>query len=171
MSAAARPGLDQDIRRSNAGYSGGTWCPPDAFTVPPDIAALLAALPDPDPVSGYIAVSVTTIPPNPAPSNGSTAGPVAVTLPVAVRSPALIPFPAFTGSGLLDYTGRSVKASLEAVRTITGLALPERPYPGPGEYTGEYTFFLGRQFWAALIRGGYQGAAYLVDLHIRTREG
>jgi hypothetical protein len=177
--SAANSGLDQDTRQPpnarqppdtwcppGAGHSGDSWCPPSAFAVSPDIAALLAALPDP-------AI--------PADSTGSRSpAPIAGSGPV---SPALIPFPAFTGSGLLDYTGRSVEASLEAVRTITGLALPVKPYPGPGgdtgeyagkyagEYAGEYAFFLGRQFWAALIRGGYQGAAYIADLYIRTHEG
>ncbi|GHV82207.1 hypothetical protein AGMMS49991_07650 [Spirochaetia bacterium] len=143
-SPAAKPGPDQDTRcPPDAGHSADSWRPPNAFAVSPDIAALLAALPDP-------AI--------PADSTGP-------------HSPALVPFPAFTESGLLDYAGRSVEASLAAVRTITGLALPVKPYSGPGGDTGVDPFFLGRQFWAALIRGGYQGAAYIADLYIRTREG
>jgi biotin carboxylase len=68
----------------------------------------------------------------------------------------LIPFPEFTGSALRDYTGRTVEESLETVRELTGCSLAFAE-------TSRETFFLGREFWAALIRGGYQGAAYLVD--------
>ena len=68
----------------------------------------------------------------------------------------LFPFPEFTESGLKDYMGRSVKESLEAVRAITGMELPlGKPR--------DDTSFLGRLFWQALIRGGYQGAAYYID--------
>jgi hypothetical protein len=74
--------------------------------------------------------------------------------------PALVPFPAFTESGLKDYAGRSVEQSLDAVRALTGLSLPVTPSPGRAAAGG----LLGRRFWAALIRGGYQGAAYIVDL-------
>jgi hypothetical protein len=70
---------------------------------------------------------------------------------------ALLPFPEFTGSALRDYVGRTVEESLRAVRDLTGLPLP---IAGENHKTG---LVLGRRFWAALIRGGYQGAAYLVD--------
>ncbi|GHT77225.1 hypothetical protein FACS1894130_00860 [Spirochaetia bacterium] len=140
---AAKSDRDQGSR-----HSSDPWCPPAAFAVSSDLAALLAALPDP--------------------ASGSTGGSAIAASPAAaLQSPAIIPFPAFTGSGLLDYTGRSVEASLDAVRTIIGLPLPVKPYPGPGGDTP----FLGRQFWAALIRGGYQGAAYIVDNYARTCEG
>jgi biotin carboxylase len=71
---------------------------------------------------------------------------------------SILPFPEFAVSGLTDYAGRGVEESLEAVRTLTGLSLPVSAQPassGAG--------FLGRRFWAALIRGGYQGAAWLID--------
>ena len=67
----------------------------------------------------------------------------------------LIPFPAFTKSGLKDYMGRSVQESLDAVRSLTGLKLPIV------ESCKENA--LGRSFWKALIRGGYQGAVYYLD--------
>jgi len=65
----------------------------------------------------------------------------------------LFPFPEFVESGIKDFMGRSVQETLEAVRTITGLELS----------SGTDTPFLGRSFWQALIRGGYQGAVYYID--------
>jgi hypothetical protein len=75
---------------------------------------------------------------------------------------ALLPFPEFTGSGLRDYMGRTVEESLAAVRLLTGFPLP----PAAGSSDNKMSRFqtvLGRSFWAALIRGGYQGAVYLID--------
>jgi biotin carboxylase len=65
---------------------------------------------------------------------------------------ALVPFPALLESGAKDYAGRSVSESLDAVRALTGLPLP---FENGGSF--------GREFWAHLIRGGYQGGAYMVD--------
>ncbi|MDR2499623.1 MAG: ATP-grasp domain-containing protein [Treponema sp.] len=76
---------------------------------------------------------------------------------LGVRAPSLIPFPAFTGLGLRDYTGRTAEETLEAVRGMVMLPLAELPGAPPP--------FLGREFWAALIRGGYQGAAYILDCY------
>jgi biotin carboxylase len=74
----------------------------------------------------------------------------------AARSgPSLVPFPALVESGLRDYLGRTVEESLKLVRELTGFPL----FPGIGLQAP----FLGRGFWAALVRGGYQGAAYYVD--------
>jgi hypothetical protein len=75
---------------------------------------------------------------------------------------AILPFPEFTQSELRDYAGRTPTESLEIIRIITGLALPiiEEDYT-PG-------IVLGRRFWNALIRGGYQGAVYLLDTIIKT---
>jgi hypothetical protein len=69
--------------------------------------------------------------------------------------PSLLPFPALVESGLRDYQGRTVAESLEAVRELTGFPLPLD--------AGRKSPYLGRLFWTALIRGGYQGAAYYVD--------
>jgi biotin carboxylase len=67
----------------------------------------------------------------------------------------LLPFPEFTESGLQDYVGRGVEESLDAVRALTGEALPTAK-AGSGAV-------LGRGFWQAMIRGGYQGAAYYIE--------
>ncbi|MDR2158771.1 MAG: ATP-grasp domain-containing protein [Treponema sp.] len=85
----------------------------------------------------------------------------------------ILPFPEFQASGLRDYMGRTVEESLDAVRALTGISLPESPEkPAAGippagveDTTGaaDNEVCLGRSFWAALIRGGYQGAAYIVD--------
>jgi biotin carboxylase len=69
----------------------------------------------------------------------------------------ILPFPEFTESGLRDYMGRSVEISLTMVRDLTGLPLPLGTENNMGRLP------LGRSFWSALIRGGYQGGAYKVD--------
>jgi hypothetical protein len=66
----------------------------------------------------------------------------------------LYPFPAFTALGLTDYIGRTVQESLAAVELLTGLRF---------EMSRERAA-LGRGFWMALIRGGYQGAVYYLDM-------
>jgi biotin carboxylase len=79
---------------------------------------------------------------------------------------ALVPFPSFSASSLKDWMGRGVEESLGAVRELTGLALPERPCtPEAGDS------FLGREFWTFLIRGGYQGAVYMIDLIFAENKG
>ena len=77
----------------------------------------------------------------------------------------LIAFPEFTGSGLKDYVGRSIEDSLEAVRHLTGMKLPIISTP-----ENNTSSCLGRSFWQAFIRGGYQGAVYYIDSHIKQRE-
>jgi hypothetical protein len=69
----------------------------------------------------------------------------------------ITPFPAFTSSNLTDYMGRTVEEALVAVRTLTGFALPIAPE------NAENVVRLGRSFWAALIRGSYQGAVWYID--------
>jgi biotin carboxylase len=78
--------------------------------------------------------------------------------PEPLSAAGIFPFPEFSSSGLRDYLGRGVEESLEAVRKLCGLKLPlcDR-LPAGGEH------LLGRDFWSALIRGGYQGAAYFLD--------
>ncbi|MDR0623009.1 MAG: ATP-grasp domain-containing protein [Treponema sp.] len=78
---------------------------------------------------------------------------------------AVLPFPEFTGSGLRDYMGRTVEESLEAARFLTGLPLP------PAAGNSDNKTILGRSFWAALIRGGYQGAVYLIDSGLAEKPG
>jgi biotin carboxylase len=74
--------------------------------------------------------------------------------PGGLSGARLIPFPGFTGSDLRDYGGRTVRESLEIVRQLTGLALVETAPDMPA---------LGREFWTALVRGGYQGGTYYID--------
>jgi len=69
----------------------------------------------------------------------------------------ITPFPAFESSGLTDYMGRTVQEVLEAVQILCAPALSK-----PSE-NAENVVRLGRSFWAALIRGGYQGAVYYID--------
>jgi len=68
-----------------------------------------------------------------------------------------IPFPAFESSGLTDYMGRTVQEVLEAVQILCATALSKPPE------NAENIVRLGRSFWAALIRGSYQGAVYYID--------
>jgi hypothetical protein len=92
----------------------------------------------------------------------------------------LVAFPAFMESDLKDYMGRTVNESLEAIRELTGFSFvfvespPEIPSEnGKSTDNIEESFknhgvlgvsgFLGRSFWAALARGGYQGAVYYID--------
>jgi hypothetical protein len=74
----------------------------------------------------------------------------------------LVSFPLFENSGLKDYAGRTIEESLEAVRSLTGQTLPlaDAKAEKANEAAGKA---LGREFWAALIRGGYQGAVYYID--------
>jgi len=71
---------------------------------------------------------------------------------------SIIPFNAFQSSGLTDYMGRTVQEALDAVRMLTGLTLPIACE------NAENILMLGRSFWAALIRGSYQGAVYYIDV-------
>ncbi|MDR0323755.1 MAG: ATP-grasp domain-containing protein [Treponema sp.] len=66
------------------------------------------------------------------------------------------PFPEFTSSELTDYMGRTIEESLEAVRLLTGFTLPITIKNAENK-------ILGKSFWAALIRGGYQGAVYYIE--------
>jgi biotin carboxylase len=112
--------------------------PPDAFTLSPALRAALLALPRTE--------------------DRAAAG-------QSDRCPAagisIYPFPEFTGSGLTDYTGRSIEASLDRVREILGQKLPIKE---------RGLLVLGRRFWAGLVRGGYQGAAYAAALLQKARK-
>ena len=84
-----------------------------------------------------------------------------------MESLQIVPFPAFEASGLKDYAGRGVAESLEAVRELSGLPLPEfhaeNTVPPPESSDNNRNHFLGRPFWSALARGGYQGAVYYIE--------
>lgn len=129
--------------------AAGPVFPPDAFQLDTELRAAFSRLPEFPPSGGH---------------NPST---------------YLIPFPEFTASKLTDYAGRTVNESLAAVRNLTGLSLPEiLPKTGKvsdNERTNLKTrtafldapgTLLGRSFWAALIRGGYQGAVYYIDRQV-----
>jgi biotin carboxylase len=118
--------------------SGGTFFPPDAFQLGPELKEALEALPD-----------------------------TKIFMNQNWESLQIIPFPAFMASGIKDYAGRSAAESLEAVRELSKLPLFEIS----AEFTvkkGESSDnnrnnLLGRPFWSALVRGGYQGALYYID--------
>ena len=132
--------------------------PPDAYQLTPPLKAELSALPETEACS------------------------IGVSVPV-------LSFPAFTESGLKDYVGRTVKESLKAICELTGLSLvffdtvPEmfvkngessdnrKGKPRENSISGDSNGFLGKSFWAALARGGYQGAVYYVDCLRRFRTG
>lgn len=65
------------------------------------------------------------------------------------------PFAGLQESGIADWHGRTADESVAAARVVTKLPLPVAK-------TGEQAH-LGREFWQALVRGGYQGAAYYVE--------
>jgi hypothetical protein len=109
--------------------------PPGAYTLGPELRGSLDSLPD-----------------LPLPSRS------APELPLI----GILPFPDFTESGLRDYAGRSPKESLDAIRIITGLSLPIIEKRPAGSQR-PVDIVLGRRFWNALIRGGYQGAVYVID--------
>ncbi|MDR2702283.1 MAG: ATP-grasp domain-containing protein [Spirochaetaceae bacterium] len=73
-------------------------------------------------------------------------------------------FSAFMESGLTDYMGRSPQETFEAIRQLTGLSLQ------PDANLGGKDADLGREFWIALIRGGYQGAVYYIDYLINGKQ-
>jgi biotin carboxylase len=68
------------------------------------------------------------------------------------------PFPELFASSLKDYMGRTPEESFEAASILSGCSIS----------ISSHTPNLGRGFWASLIRGGYQGAAYYVDA-LRSR--
>ncbi|MDR2768040.1 MAG: hypothetical protein LBB82_06905, partial [Treponema sp.] len=73
---------------------------------------------------------------------------------------SVYPFPGLLDSAPRgDYIGRRPGESLGAVRDLLGLSLP----------LGTEAPFLGRSFWAALIRGGYQGACYYAECTAKDR--
>jgi biotin carboxylase len=86
----------------------------------------------------------------------------------------LIAFPAFVESDLRDYMGRTVTESLEAIRELTGFSFvfvedPAEIPPESVKSSDNRGNLLGKSFWAALARGGYQGAVYYIDQWGRER--
>jgi biotin carboxylase len=115
--------------------------PPCAYTLGPELREVLDTLPNP-----------------PIPNDSRSALPA---LPIEI-----LRFPEFTQSGLRDYVGRTPAESLDAIRIITGLPLPIIEDKGMGFHAG--SIVLGRRFWDFLVRGGYQGAVYLIDTILKN---
>lgn len=59
-----------------------------------------------------------------------------------------------------DWSGRGIREALDAVRELTGAT---------EGLDGDLV--LGRPFWKALLKGGYQGAAWVVDTELGKRRG
>jgi biotin carboxylase len=116
--------------------AGGSF-PPCAYTLSPELRGALDSLPNP---------------PVPAISRAAHETPFM----------EIYPFPAFSGSELRDYAGRTPEESLAAIRIITGLPLPII------EKGVSQNIVLGRLFWSALVRGGYQAAVYFIDTILKT---
>jgi biotin carboxylase len=114
--------------------SGAATFPPDAYRLPENILRSLAHLP------------IQQLPEHIR--NGDD-----------LPSFEIYPFPEFTGCKIRDYAGRSPRESLDAIRIITGLPLPIIE----NSHLDSDVIILGRLFWNALVRGGYQGAAYFID--------
>jgi len=122
--------------------NAGTDFPPDAYPLGPELKAALAALPDTK-IRGQM------------------------------EDLHIVSFPAFQNSGLKDYAGRGVAEALEAVRELSGLKLSEinaeNAIKTQKTSDNNRNNFLGRPFWSALARGGYQGALYYIE-GLGTRE-
>ncbi len=76
------------------------------------------------------------------------------------------PFPECTQRKPRDYMGRNIEQIFEAVHILTSYTLEiarEIPKEIPQNADLQNEGFLGREFWQALIRGGYQGAVYYLD--------
>jgi biotin carboxylase len=131
-----------------------TTFPPDAFQLTNELREALAQLPEDsrNSTTEFTEEKETLIPKTPCDSVSSV-----VYSSSETPSWLIIPFPAFESSGLTDYMGRTVQEVLEAVRFLTGFPLPNAPE------NAENIVRLGRSFWAALIRGSYQGAVYHID--------
>ncbi|MDR1410570.1 MAG: ATP-grasp domain-containing protein [Spirochaetaceae bacterium] len=134
------PGKETDAFLAARPSPAGTAPGAEAAPWPPDAFSV-----------GPSVISALARLPDPLPCEGQASP--------ALAEPALVPFPAFAESGLKDSAGRGVEESLDAVRAVTGFSLPVKTLP-----RGAADNRLGRCFWAALIRGGYQGAAYIADL-------
>lgn len=66
---------------------------------------------------------------------------------------AYAPLPGIHDCLVRDWQGRTLRESLSIVEKLTGV--------GPDD--GRADIVLGKRFWKALFRGGYQGAVYAVD--------
>jgi hypothetical protein len=74
----------------------------------------------------------------------------------------IVHIPKFADSRLTDYVGRTVAETLKIVQELTGVPLQEITQES-AEFSDNRCSFLGKSFWAAFVRGGYQGAVYYID--------
>jgi biotin carboxylase len=111
-------------------------------------AFLDAPLDTPYPPSAFLPTAAVVAGLEAMPADGAVDADAAVAGMLTVA-----PFPAFMESGAVDYVGRTVQESLDAAARLTGVTLREA-------VSGAV---LGRGFWRALVRGGYQGAAIAID--------
>jgi biotin carboxylase len=75
------------------------------------------------------------------------------------RTIGIAPVQGLEAETALDWQGRTVAEGLEAVRVLTGACIGL-----------DADLVVGRQFWRAFLRGGYQAAAWVVDT-ARSRSG
>jgi hypothetical protein len=110
----------------------------------------------------------TAFPPNAFPVDENTIKllndiPEGKCIPSKSRKLMVHPFPEFTQRKPLDYMGRTIPQTFEAISTLTGYTLDfSRDFSQNADLYNEA--FLGREFWRSLIRGGYQAAVYYIDL-------
>jgi len=76
------------------------------------------------------------------------------------RTVSLAPVQGLEREAAVDWLGRDLPAALEAVRELTGATLG---------LDGDLV--LGRGFWKALLAGGYQAGAWVVDTAVLERNG
>jgi biotin carboxylase len=118
-----------------AGACGTNSFPPDAFALPAGVR--LASVPA---------------------GNADAFSPRSLTSADAAGL-VLAPFPEFTACASCDYVGRTIRETLELVRSLVGAKLPIADRLS----ATNPPLVLGRRFWEAFVRGGYQGAVYLID--------
>jgi len=128
--------------------TSGDEFPPSAFQLTDDLKTALSKLPESD-------------------AKCESSPPKTLNLSIKNKTLIIIPFTEFSSSNLTDYMGRTALEALEAVRQLTGLNLPFETLKKSGN--AENIVRLGRSFWAALIRGSYQGATYYID-NLRLNE-
>jgi biotin carboxylase len=105
--------------------------------------------PDAFQLTDEIKSALSMLPDFPAPQDGYAVPPL--------PAPHIYPFPAFTSSNLKDYMGRTIEENMDAVRRLTGFSLPN------AQKNADNIVIFGRSFWAAFIRGAYQGAVYYIE--------
>jgi hypothetical protein len=152
------PETERFLAEAQRRREGERCFPPDAFTLTDEIRAAFYQLPD----SLFPTTPHSPLPiphKTDTPSNNNSAP------PRLCENLFLHPFPAFTSSNLKDYMGRTIEENMDAVRRLTGFSLPNAPE------NADNILILGRSFWAALIRGAYQGAVYHIgNLGVKWQE-